>query len=97
MTTTTVGTPGSCDVPQGTVELTITQQGRSASYTDDAGAMYDGTVCGTAFSFKGGLTGSYQESGKFTLNSDGTAGKVSSYTPLGGACTGRCIDELTRQ
>lgn len=85
----------------GSVELTITQDDRQASYVDDGGATYQGTVCGPRFTFSGGLEhrietmdDSYSESGRFTLQPDGTATKVSEYSSI--LCQGRCDDVLER-
>jgi len=89
------------DCPEGgEVSLTITQNGQSASYTDESGASYTGNVCGSRFSFSGGLTGSYRESGTFVINSDNTtAFKNSTWTDLVSSCGSgnECSDELTRE
>lgn len=58
------------------------------------GARYQGRVCGSRFSFEGGETNSYDESGTFELLGDNTARKTSTYND--GFCVGRCTDELTR-
>ena len=71
-----------------------------ATYTDDGGASYTGRVCGNRFSFSGGLTSSYDESGTFILNSDGiTATKNSTYIDIGDPvfCSGSCTDQLSKQ
>jgi hypothetical protein len=80
------------------ITLTITQEGHSAKYTDDGDAFYEGTVCGNVFAFNGGVEGEYGyvEKGKFTLNSDGTLGKESSFVSADGSCTGSCEDLLER-
>ena len=86
----------------GTVTLSVTQDGRQASYTDEGGATYDGVVCGGAFSFAGGkapapgsLDG-YFESGRLEMAADGkTATKASTWHGAYG--WGTCTDQLTRQ
>jgi hypothetical protein len=85
----------------GTVTLTIVQDGSDpsiASYTDDGGAMYQGRVCGNRFSFQGGVASSYDESGTFVLQGDGSATKTSSYRDIGPSpfCSGQCSDSLGR-
>ena len=69
-----------------------------ASHTDDSNAAYQGRVCGNRFSFTGGLTYSYDESGTFVLNTDGSASKTSTYTDIGttGICSGTCTNILER-
>ena len=90
-----------CD-EAGPVELSIVQDSLDpsiASYTDDGGASYEGRVCGNRFSYQGGLPTSYDESGTFILNSDGSASKSSSFRDIGPSpiCSAKCIDSLTRQ
>jgi len=85
----------------GNVTMNITQNQNDlsiATYTDDGGASYEGRVCGNRFSYSGGLTSEYDESGTFTLNPDGSASKSSTYIDVGeGAfCTGTCTDELSQ-
>ncbi len=89
-----------CGNDSGSVTLAIEQSETDSSiatYTDDSGAAYQGTVCGNRFSFKGGIASSFEESGTFVLNADGTASKASTYkdTPPG-ICTGTCTDALVR-
>lgn len=89
-----------CDSGSGSVTLTIEHSETDSSiatYTDESGASYQGTVCGNRFSFKGGIASSFEESGTFVLNADGTASKTSTYkeTPPG-ICTGTCLDALVR-
>jgi|GEM_PF-6796293 len=91
---------GNCpeyDVP---VELVITQNPADpsrASYTDDLEGTYGGRVCSRRFSFRGG-TESYNESGTFVMDPDGTtASKTSTYREIPpGTCYGTCTDFLTR-
>ena len=90
---------GTCP-ESGTVTLDITQDANDpsiASYTDDDGASYQGRVCGNRFSFRGGVTDSYDESGTFVLNADGSASKTSTYITIGTTiCSGTCTDTLNR-
>lgn len=91
---------GNCP-ESGEVTLTITQDSEipsRASYADDGGANYEGTVCGNSFSFEGGLAGAYTESGTFIMDPGGqTATKTSTYTEVfPGTCSGTCSDDLER-
>jgi hypothetical protein len=91
---------GTCP-ESGTVTLDILQNANDpaiASYTDDSGASYQGRVCGNRFSFRGGVTESYDESGTFILNADGSASKTSTYISIGAStiCSGTCTDTLDR-
>lgn len=89
----------SCDPAgfSGTVQLTILQDGYGATYTDDEGASYEGTVCGNVFKFSGGGTG-FTESGIFVLNADGSGSKTSSWSNTDSSCYGDCSDpNLQRQ
>jgi chitodextrinase len=81
------------------ITLYITQNDHSAQYTDDQGATFEGTVCGNEFVFNGGVEGpgGYFEKGKFTMNSDGTLNKESSFLNNNGSCRGDCEDFLERQ
>ena len=100
--TGTYSCDGNCPAPPGTpVSLDISQSSEDpyvATYTDTTGATYSGTVCGNRFSYKGGVSNNYDESGTFVLNADGvTATKTSTYTDVPpNNCTGTCTDELTR-
>jgi hypothetical protein len=90
----------SCD-DAGSVQLAIVQDSEDpgkASYTDDGGAFYEGRVCGNRFSYQGGVPLSYDESGTFIVNSDGSASKSSSYKDIGPSpvCSAKCTDSLTR-
>ena len=91
---------GTCP-ESGTVTLDIAQNTDDptiATYTDDANAAYQGRVCGSRFSFTGGLTDSYDESGTFVLNTDGSASKTSTYIDIDNTsiCSGTCTDILER-
>jgi hypothetical protein len=83
----------SCGNESGTVSLTIQQNEYSATYIDDGAGSYEGTVCGNVFEFSGGGPG-YTESGTFTLNSNGSASKTSSYQDTGSSCSGTCSDPV---
>ncbi len=86
---------GSCGTESGFVRLTILQDEYTATYGDDE-AFYEGNVCGNTFKYSGGAD-TYEESGTFTLNGDGTGSKTSSYTLTDGSCGGTCSDPvLTR-
>jgi major membrane immunogen (membrane-anchored lipoprotein) len=82
----------SCDPNgfDGFVELTITQDGYGATYTDYE-ANYEGTVCGNTFKFSGEGPG-YVESGTFVLNADGSGSKTSSWSDTMDSCHGTCSD-----
>lgn len=86
------GVPGT---EGGQVEITLTQTGGSAVYWDQGGAVYLGSVCGTAFRHLG-FGGAYFEYGTFTRTGPTTATKsstwVSTMTPQ---CGGTCADTLT--
>ncbi len=81
-----------CGDESGNITLVLLQDDHSASYTDDE-ASYEGSVCGNQFKFSGGSS-TYEESGTFTLNSNGTASKTSQYQQIGGSCSGQCSDPL---
>jgi hypothetical protein len=89
---------GGCEDEGGPITLTVTQDGHRAKYTDGY-ASYSGTVCGNTFAFSGGAEGEYgyTEKGELTLNTDGTAHKVSSFVSTDGSCSGDCEDDLERQ
>lgn len=85
----------SCGNESGSVQLTILQDGYTATY-DDGDAFYEGNVCGNTFKYSGG-TDNYTEGGTFTLNSNGTASKTSNYESTVDDCSGSCNDPvLTR-
>lgn len=80
----------------GDVEMVVTQQGTTASYTDDGGETFTGVVCGDMFRFER-IGASSTERGTMTLQPDGTAIKRStwrSHEPP--YCGGDCVDYLTR-
>lgn len=84
------------------LDITQDQNDRSiASYTDSE-ASYEGRVCGNRFSYSGGVTSVYDESGTFILNADGSASKTSTYLSITDGdtdtiCSGTCSDTLVRQ
>ncbi|MCU7843743.1 MAG: hypothetical protein KZQ93_07865 [Candidatus Thiodiazotropha sp. (ex Monitilora ramsayi)] len=89
---------GTCP-ESGNVSLTVTQDPANmsrASYTDDSGASYQGSVCGNKFSYTGGVPGNYDESGTFILDSPGSASKTSTFRDISGFCSGTCTDVLTK-
>jgi hypothetical protein len=88
----------SCGEPFGdSVFITVTQDGHTASYTDDAGDTYTGRVCGNEFRFKRINSPYDEEWGTLVLSDASHATKRStwrsSYSPY---CQGDCIDYLTR-
>jgi len=90
---------GTCP-ESGDVTIKITQDPNDltiASYTDSE-ASYQGRVCGNRFSYSGGVPSSYDESGTFVLNPDGSASKFSTFLSIIDAnCSGTCSDSLSRQ
>lgn len=86
---------GCGDVVDRPIELTITQNGYSAQYTDDEGGSYKGTVCGNVFQYNGTGPG-YSESGSYTLTGENTATKTSSWVADDKSCQGNCTDKLVR-
>lgn len=90
------------DTISDTVTLTITQNGPNATYTDDGGGYFRGTVCGNRFTFSGGYNCLFSlcsevESGTFTLTGANTAAKTSHFSAQEGLpCQGDCQDSLTR-
>lgn len=90
------GNDPDCSDEGGNLSLYIDQEGYSARYEDDGGAVYDGTVCGNTFRYNGGQV-TYDEEGTFTLNADGTASKTSRWVSKIGECSGICEDILQRQ
>lgn len=80
----------------GDEEIVVTQEGTTASYTDDGGETFTGVVCGDRFRFER-VGESSTERGTMTLQSDGTAIKRSTWRghepPY---CGGDCVDYLTR-
>ena len=88
----------SCD-PEGFGDeftTTITQAGNQASYTDDQ-ATYSGTVCGNVLTFSVAAGAGFSETGTLTLNTNGTAARVSHYrNGTAPFCEGDCADTFTR-
>jgi hypothetical protein len=87
----------SCGAPFGdSIELTVTQNGASASYTDDGGATFTGTVCGNLFRFERVTSGEI-ERGTLTLEGNNQATKRSTWRGTSPPyCGGNCVDVLTR-
>ena len=88
----------SCDTEPfgGAIELTITQNGTTATYTDSGGDFYQGTVCGNIFRFERHDQNEV-ERGILVLDSANHATKKSTYRGLSEPyCTGDCIDHLVR-
>jgi hypothetical protein len=87
----------SCGDPfGGPIELTVTQSGSQASYTDDLGVTFNGRVCGEVFRFERVGT-DYIERGTLTLTGPNTAVKRSTWRNVDPPfCGGDCVDELTR-
>jgi len=79
----------------GDIVLTISQNGYSAQYTDSE-ASYKGTVCGNVFEYEGGVPFSYDESGSFVLNVNGSANKTSTWQSVYDDSGGTCEDTLIR-
>jgi len=80
----------------GIIQLTVTQSGTSASYTDNDGGTFTGKICGNSFRFERSQSQEY-ERGIMTLNGDGSATKRSAWrTTTENPCGGDCVDILTR-
>ncbi len=87
----------SCGEPfGGDVDLTITQTGTTASYTDGGGDVYNGYVCGNQFRFER-IDPDEIERGTLTLIDANHAVKRSTWRgrtfPF---CHGNCLDTLVR-
>ena len=81
----------------GQISLTVTQDGTSASYTDDGGDMYTGQVCGNVFRFRRVGPVVDDEVGSLTLEGADMATKRSTWrTTSEPFCGGHCVDVLTR-
>jgi hypothetical protein len=79
----------------GEITLEVTQDGCSATYSDDGDGTFAGRVCGDVFEFEGGGPG-YTESGTLTLVTPNMAMKHSTFVNTEGGCTGDCDDDLSR-
>ncbi len=80
----------------GSISLTITQDGTNASYVDDGGDNYTGTVCGDVFRFER-VEPHEIERGTMTFTSSNQATKRSTYRGQAAPyCGGDCTDYLTR-
>jgi hypothetical protein len=78
----------------GEIMLEVTQDGCSATYTDEE-ATFEGDVSGDVFEFEGGGPG-YTESGTLTLVAPNMAMKASTFVNTEDNCTGDCEDDLSR-
>jgi hypothetical protein len=67
-----------------------------ASYVDNEGGSYKGTVCGNEFTFVGGGE-DWSESGSFTFKDADSATKTSNYSNHKTCCVGRCSDSLVKE
>jgi hypothetical protein len=87
----------SCGGPfGGPIELTVTQNGSAASYSDGS-TTFSGKICGNVFRFET-QDASSMERGTMTMNPDGSAEKRSTWrTTIEPICEGDCTDNLTRQ
>ncbi len=87
----------SCGEPfGGPIELTVTQSGSQASYSDDLGESFTGRVCGDVFRFERVGT-DYIERGTLTMTGPNSAVKRSTWRNVEAPfCGGDCSDELTR-
>ncbi len=87
----------SCDEPWGgDIELTVTQDGSTASYEDWSGDQYTGTVCGNLFRFER-IESHETERGTMTLEGANQATKRSTWRGRSAPfCGGNCVDHLTR-
>lgn len=84
-------------IEESAVNVTITQNtDGSYKYTDDAGAVYNGHVCGNKFKFKGGLDGAYTESG--TMTAEGSSATKTSLwlSVFDNSAGGRYTDNLDK-
>lgn len=88
----------SCDAEGfgGEFTTTITQEGDQASYNDGE-ATFSGRVCGNVFSFSAEAGFGFTETGTLTLNTDGSASRVSQFRSTDAPiCEGDCEDTFTR-
>jgi hypothetical protein len=83
----------------GEVDLIVSQDGTSATYTDGGGDgdTYTGSICGNVFRFRRVNPSGDDEVGTLTLNDENHATKRSTWRitsfPF---CGGDCVDQLTR-
>ncbi len=81
----------------GDVQITITQNGNNATYTDDSGDTYTGKICGDVFTFDRINSPGETEGGTLVLTDATHAVKNSTwretFSPF---CTGDCLDSLVR-
>ncbi|KAA3658608.1 MAG: hypothetical protein DWQ10_10820 [Calditrichaeota bacterium] len=80
----------------GSITLTISQDGASATYVDDGEYSYTGTVCGDVFRFER-IDEYEKESGTLTLIDANSAVKRSTWRSRSEpTCFGNCVDSLYR-
>lgn len=80
----------------GGIDLTVSQDGSVASYTDNGGVTFSGTVCGQAFRFEQ-ASAFETERGIMTLDNATSATKRSTWrTNASPFCGGDCVDRLHR-
>ena len=80
----------------GPIELTVTQNGSQASYTDDLGVTFTGRVCGDTFRFEH-IGSDYIERGMLVFDGPNAAVKRSTWrNNFAPFCGGDCVDILTR-
>lgn len=86
-----------CGSPFGdAIVLSVTQDGRQASYTDDGGYTFTGRVCGDTFRFEH-VGEDFIERGTLTLTGPDTAIKRSTWRNTSPPfCWGDCVDYLSR-
>lgn len=91
---TNYGTSDDINLP---ISLHITPNANGGyHYDDDGGGSFDGHLCGNTFKFKGGISGSFEESGSFVFNGD-TAVKTSRWSSIFNSTVGgSCNDDLHR-
>ena len=81
----------------GNIQLTVSQTGTEASYTDQGGDTFTGVVCGDMFRFEYVGEGFF-ERGTLTLDGPNAATKRSTWRESSPPyCGGDCVDYLTRQ
>ena len=80
------------------ISLVITKNKDGSYHYEDGVAAYDGNLCGNKFKHKGGLPGSYTESGTFVFTSSTEATKSSTwFSATEPGVYGTCKDKLTKQ
>ena len=81
----------------GSIQLTVTQDSTGkASYTDEGGTTFSGTICGGEFRFVHN-SADETERGSLKFTGSNTAQKTSTWLHSTLLCGGVCTDTLTRQ